>query len=73
MRLKGEPRKQEKGPTILGLFNKITERQTLPKGKIQTGRIKRLKKKMQVKADSNVAGAKEEKEGVEIVLESPTN
>lgn len=51
-KLKGEPRKQEKGPALIGLFNKITNKPPLPKGKNQMGRIKRAQNKIQKKPDS---------------------
>ncbi|XP_076074046.1 WD repeat-containing protein on Y chromosome-like [Mytilus galloprovincialis] len=57
-KLKGEPRKQEKGPALIGLFNKITNKPPLPKGKNQMGRIKRAQNKIQKKPDSVFADLK---------------
>lgn len=51
MRMKGEPKKQEKG--IITLFKQITDKQTLPKGKTQTGRIRRVRNKVLTKAAAN--------------------
>lgn len=39
-------RNREKGPAFAGLYNKITQRQPLPKGINQAGRIKRAQNKV---------------------------
>lgn len=44
MRMRGDRRMSEKGPAIAGLYNKITRREPIPKGKNHSGRIRRTKK-----------------------------
>ena len=56
LRMRGEVRKQEKGPALIGLYNKITQRPPLPKGKNQKGRIKQVQNKIKQKPDSYFAG-----------------
>ena len=52
VRMRGDLRPRERGPVLAGLYNKITSRPPLPKGKTQTGRIKRVQNKVQKKPDS---------------------